>query len=119
MKLIFVYNAKSGKFNTILDIAHKLLSPESYSCKLCALTHGTFSEQNAWKTFKSEVNISMMFLHSDEFEAKFDKAEFIYPVILSEHYSSLKTFMSANDINTIKTLEDFIEAIKQKLEVTA
>ncbi len=119
MKLIFVYNAKSGSFNTILDIAHKLLSPKSYSCNLCALTYSTFSEQDIWKKFKSEINIPMTFFHSDEFEAKYGETTFIYPIILSEHHSNLKTFMSANDINAIETLEGLIEIIKQKLEVTA
>ena len=118
MKLIFVYNAKSGPFNTILDIAHKLLSPKSYSCNLCALTHSTFSEQDIWKKFKSEVNIPMMFFHSDDFEAKYGETKFIYPIILSEHHYGLKIFMSADDINTIETLEDLIEIIKQELEVT-
>ena len=29
--LLFVYNADSGLFNTMADIGHKLLSPETYA----------------------------------------------------------------------------------------
>ena len=32
MKLIFVYNAESGKLNTLFDIAHKVIKPETYKC---------------------------------------------------------------------------------------
>ncbi|NJM95354.1 MAG: GTPase, partial [Acaryochloridaceae cyanobacterium CSU_5_19] len=42
-RLIFVYNANSGGINTALDIAHKLLSPSTYRCNLCRLTHDTFT----------------------------------------------------------------------------
>ena len=42
--LLFVYNAKSGIANVLVDISHKLLSPETYSCNLCVITHNTFIE---------------------------------------------------------------------------
>ena len=38
--LILVYNADSGFFNALADSAHKLLSPSTYDCRLCALTYG-------------------------------------------------------------------------------
>ena len=34
MKLIFVYNANSGKLSAALDIAHKIISPSTYQCRL-------------------------------------------------------------------------------------
>lgn len=30
--LIFVYNANSGMWNTMLDTIHKTVSPETYQC---------------------------------------------------------------------------------------
>ena len=50
-RLLFVYNADSGLFNTLTDIAHKMLSPKTYTCNLCAITHGLFSEKEEWKEF--------------------------------------------------------------------
>ena len=47
--LIFVYNADSGLFNTLTDIAHKTFAPETYSCNLCAITFGTFGMRTEWK----------------------------------------------------------------------
>ena len=31
-KIIFVYNADSGLVNGLIDWAHKIVSPETYSC---------------------------------------------------------------------------------------
>jgi hypothetical protein len=52
MKLIFVYNAESGKLNTLFDIAHKIIKPETYQCSLCAITHDAIKEKKAWTEFK-------------------------------------------------------------------
>ena len=52
-KLIFIYNADSGLFNTVTDIAHKIFSPETYSCNLCALTHDYFTVRD--ERFATEV----------------------------------------------------------------
>jgi hypothetical protein len=50
--LVFVYNADSGSsglFNTLTDIAHKLISPHTYSRNLCALTHSNPGMRKEWK----------------------------------------------------------------------
>lgn len=38
--LIFVYNAKSGLISAFGDMVHKIVSPATYPCSLCALTYG-------------------------------------------------------------------------------
>ena len=43
-KLLFVYNVNSGKLNILFGIVHKIISPSTYTCELCSLTHGVFSE---------------------------------------------------------------------------
>jgi hypothetical protein len=42
--LLFVYNADSGVFNLVTDIAHKIFSPQTYACQLCCITHGNFED---------------------------------------------------------------------------
>ena len=37
--LIFVYNANGGFFNGFSDYIHKLVSPKTYECSLCAITY--------------------------------------------------------------------------------
>jgi hypothetical protein len=64
--LLFIYAADSGLFNTVADIAHKIFSPQTYSCQLCALTHGHFKVRKAWQEFVAKLPAPCLFLHRDE-----------------------------------------------------
>lgn len=64
--LLFVYNADSGLFNTATDIAHKIFSPETYQCDLCALTYGYFEIRSEWKEFIEGLAVNSEFLHRDQ-----------------------------------------------------
>ncbi|MBG7601783.1 MAG: GTPase [Gammaproteobacteria bacterium] len=111
MKLIFVYNANSGKLNTLFDIAHKLLSPETYQCDLCSLTHGALSEKQAWKEFRERTGLNMVFLHKDEFE-QLHKKSFNYPVILKQA-DSIDLLLNADEISQVKSVDGLIALIEQ------
>ena len=39
-RLIFVYNADGGRLAGLKDLFHKILSPATYSCSLCAVPYG-------------------------------------------------------------------------------
>jgi len=113
-KIIFIYNAKSGKINSLLDIAHKLISPKTYQCKLCSITHNTFSENEKWKRFRKTTTLPLEFLHSDEFEANYNPIETKYPVILLEENKKLREWIPKNEIEKIETTKELIDLIKEK-----
>jgi hypothetical protein len=113
-KIIFVYNAKSGKVNGLLDIAHKLVSPKTYQCKLCAITHDTFSENEQWKSFRKGFSLPLEFLHSDEFEANYKSIETKYPVILIEENQKLSEWIPKSEIEKIETTQELIQLIESK-----
>ena len=106
--LIFVYNANSGAINAILHTAHKLIDPTTYNCNLCALTHGTFTENPIWTHFKEALHINMKFYHLDEFEIHYPESRYDYPVILKEYNGDLQVLMSAHEINEIKSVDELI-----------
>jgi len=109
MKLIFVYNADSGKLNTMFDIAHKIVSPKTYKCSLCSITHNALSEKSEWSEFRKQSKVSLEFLHKDEFENKY-KVAFDYPVILQEK-DGLNLQLSAKEISEIKSTQELIAKI--------
>ena len=47
MELIFIYNAQKGRLNSLIDYIHKTVSPGTYSCNLCAITHN-FKKKLKW-----------------------------------------------------------------------
>ena len=115
MKLLFVYNANSGKLNNLLDIGHKLLSPSTYQCSLCALTHDTFKENTIWKNFRAESQFQMEFYHKDEFETKFPSVKLNYPTILKLEKIQFTTVLTPDILNEISSVEALIERLKVSL----
>ncbi len=111
MTLIFVYNAKSGWNNSVIDIAHKLFKPSTYQCQLCTITHDTFTENKMWKSFTKTSKINFEFLHSDEFEAKHGEI-FDYPIIIELEEVDFSVFMSTSEINQLKSTEGLITKLK-------
>lgn len=110
MKLIFIYNADSGLMNTLMDIGHKAISPQTYECNLCGLTFGVVSEHKQWKKFREASEIEMEFLHRDEFEKKYSQ-KFDYPVVL-QNDSSLSIAIAKAELNKIKTLDELISRVE-------
>ncbi len=114
MKLVFVYNADSGLINTLIDIGHKAISPQTYECNLCGLTFGLVGEHKQWKKFREESNTEMEFLHRDEFEQKYSR-KFEYPVILKED-NDLSVMISQAELNEIKTLDELRAQVERLMD---
>lgn len=113
-KIIFVYNADSGLFNTVTDIAHKIFSPSTYECQLCAITHSAFSMREEWKTFLQSIHHEMEFLHRDEWKQQHqDKADDLPAVYYGDETVSL--LLSSKEINQCQTLEELKQLIKDRL----
>ena len=109
--LVFVYNADSGMFNTLTDIAHKVFSPQTYECNLCAISHSYLSERSEWKDFIEELGVECEFLHRDEFLKKYSSEEKDFPVIFELNDGELKLALSAEKINSCKSMDDLKSAI--------
>ncbi|MCI5149500.1 MAG: GTPase [Candidatus Electrothrix sp. MAN1_4] len=111
MKLIFVYNADSGKIHTMMDIGHKLLSPQTYSCNLCQMTHGLLKEKEKWKKFRETSGYELEFLHKDEFEKKY-QMQTCYPVILQEQEDRvLQEVVGQVELNNLQDVEELIRRL--------
>lgn len=66
-KLLFVYNADNDLFSSVADMAHKIFSPATYQCHLCALTYGNFLIKKEWKLFIDSLPIESRFIYKDQF----------------------------------------------------
>ena len=65
-ELIFIYNAKSGLVNELIDFAHKIISPETYDCNLCTITYGTFAMEKNWANYIQELPVKSIFTYKDK-----------------------------------------------------
>ena len=65
-ELIFIYNAKSGLVNEFLDFAHKIVSPSTYNCNLCAISYGNFTMKKKWSDYISSLPVRSTFTYKDK-----------------------------------------------------
>ena len=65
-RLLFVYGNDSGTVNGLIHYVHKIVSPSTYSCSLCALTYGPMGKRAAWSNGLASLGVAADFLHRDE-----------------------------------------------------
>jgi hypothetical protein len=114
-RLIFVYNADGDVFSTVTDFAHKIISPKTYACSLCSLTYGNFGIKKDWAEYIKTVQPSPEFLHKDEFIKKYSPSGVIkYPVVVTLKDSIPEIFISDEELNAAKSLDDLKKLIAEK-----
>lgn len=118
-KLIFIYNANSGKHQALFDMAHKIISPQTYDCKLCDITYGVFAEKKVWKKYRKAASVPMEFLHKDEF-SKIYSSKFgfktSYPVVLAQTDYALELFIHTDELNHLEDAEGLMQLVKDRLD---
>jgi hypothetical protein len=113
--LLFVYNADSGLFNTLSDIAHKLFLPDTYACGLCRITHGTIAMRRDWKRFLENLEMPLEFLHRDEFAGRYGITDMPLPAVLLHDGAALKTLVDADAINACSNSDELQQLLTARL----
>lgn len=110
-KLQFIYNAETGYFNKITDFAHKVISPGTYACTLCALTYGKFTMKKEWAKYVQSLPLEVEFIYKNEW--KFSSIRKDYPLIaLQTGESRIEVLIETEELNKIKSLKE----LKSKLD---
>ncbi len=112
--LVFVYNADSGVFNALSDLAHKVFSPETYQCNLCALTYSSLGMRNDWKEFLESLDRRFEFLHRDEWKKRYGMKSIDLPAIFTCSNDRLEIWIDSESLNACRNLEDLKNMIRKK-----
>ncbi len=114
--LVFVYNADSGLFNLLTDIAHKIFSPQTYDCNLCAVTHDKFGIKDEWRQYLKTLDAPVEFLHADEFKAKYRTGDTEkLPAIFRLENGQLNLAIDSNAINVCRNIDDLKRIINAQI----
>jgi hypothetical protein len=116
-KIIFVYNADSGVFNLLGDVAHKIFSPQTYQCNLCAITHGNFGMRGEWREYLKTLKVPFEFLHADEFKSRYKIEDIKLPAVFREDGGDLKLIIDSKTINSCHSVDDLRRVIDTNLSV--
>ena len=114
-ELIFIYNAKSGFINELVDFAHKIISPNTYDCNLCAITYGTFTMEKSWANYVQSLPVKSVFTYKDKLvDMNLKKTKL--PAVFIRDREELNELISANEINNINNLEHLIRVLDTRLK---
>ncbi len=115
MKLLFVYNADDGFFNTLGDITHKILSPSTYPCSLCQITYGATGMKKLWRTFIEGLSCEYEFLHRNQFRQTHESREPL-PAIFVDRGTGLDTLMTSTELNSCEDLQNLIGHLRTAIQ---
>ncbi|MDQ3072241.1 MAG: hypothetical protein M3Q97_03105 [Bacteroidota bacterium] len=117
-RLIFVYNARKDKISKLKDFFHKIISPQTYACELCALTHGNFREKPEWKHFLESLDMQTTFYYIEDWKKSSAYFDIALPVIVLQKNPKItpEVIISKSDMKNMASLDDLIAKLKIKLK---
>ncbi|QHL89996.1 hypothetical protein GVO57_03075 [Sphingomonas changnyeongensis] len=116
VRLVFVYNARAGLVAGALDSLHKLVSPATYPCSLCAVTYGLVRIDPRWRAWLATTAYDTVFHHRPDFRAAYPAfADLPLPAVLADRGDGPAVLLSADDLAAITTPEALIAAIEARL----
>ena len=114
-ELIFIYNAKSGLYQAVVDWTHKIISPGTYECSLCSLTYGNLGKNNKWSKFLETINMNKSFIYDDQLrDLDFYNNESL-PCIFLRKDNNYSLLLTSDELNNSENLDNLIDLIKKKL----
>ena len=115
-RLVIVYNANAGILAGVMDSVHKIVSPSTYPCQLCAVTYGLTSMRREWRAFLDETGLETIFHHRPDFRAAFPHAaDWPLPLVAAEDGGQLTQLVTAADFTAIPDLPTLIRVVRERL----
>ncbi|HEX2572805.1 MAG TPA: hypothetical protein VH877_24860 [Polyangia bacterium] len=114
-RLVFVYAADSGLLNTAIDMAHKILSPTTYPCQLCALTYGPLGMRRRWAAFVKRLPYPAVFLHRNEFLRDHPGTEAALPALFMEEEGRLSPLVDGGAVRSCRDLDELMTLVETRL----
>ncbi len=116
-QLIFVYAVDGGLFNMLTDYAHKVVSPKTYPCNLCALTNNMLGTKREWAQFLRELGVKTEFLHRNEFVERYPTAEAKFPAVFSlAGDAEPKVLITSKELNECPNLAGLISLLGERVK---
>lgn len=114
--LILVYNADGGLLDALGDFVHKIVSPATYPCSLCALTYGAFTMRAEWRRFLGTLGLPVLFLYRDEFRSELDGRDIALPaILLGGEAGAPEVLVSAKELAALPDLAALIALVEERL----
>jgi hypothetical protein len=118
MSLVFVYAGDSGVVNGLVHYVHKIVSPSTYECRLCALSDGPLGRRTAWSTALAELAPDATFLHRDELHRRYGADQPPLPAVFVLRSGRPELLIGEAEIDACADLDALIEMLRPRLPRT-
>lgn len=115
-RLVFVYAVDGGAVSSIVNYMHKMVSPGTYRCNMCALTYGTFGTKQEWTKFVESLPHETVFLHRDELAERYPAVQDPLPAVFVEQGGALSVVVDAAAMTRPRTLDELMATIRTRIE---
>ena len=112
--LVFIYNARSGTLQALLDLVHKTLSPATYRCALCQLTY-TFRMRQQWREYLEGLPWDIEFRYFDQLGEEERRLAGTLPACLLKSGNHRRLLLDAEMINGCRDLAGLIALLEKQL----
>ena len=117
--LLFVYNADEGVFAALGDAVHKLISPGTYPCSLCAISYGAVRMRPEWRAYLRSLPHEIRFFHRPDFRRAYPGLDLTLPAILSgEGEGPPRTIVDAATLDRVRDVDGLVATLGAALSRT-
>ncbi len=114
--IVLVYNANAGIIAGIGDSLHKLLSPATYPCRLCAITYGLLAMRAQWRRWLDAQAWPVEVFHRPDFRAAHPAQHAkALPAIFRRDGDRLTLLVGADAMDDIDDVSGLIAAVEAAL----
>ncbi len=113
-RLLFVYAVDGGVLSTAKDVLHKIVSPSTYPCNLCAITYGTVRQVLEWTRFLRSLSIRVETLHRDDLRRRYPRFPCTLPAVLYED-GSPEVLVSSQEIDACRDASALARVVGERL----
>ena len=113
--LLFVYGNDGGVVNSVIHSLHKIVSPATYNCNLCALTYGPFRKRGAWTRAVASLGAETIFLHRDEMFAGYGQDQPALPAVFVVEGERPTVLISKAEIDGCTDLDALIALLESRV----
>jgi hypothetical protein len=98
------------------DALHKMLSPGTYPCSLCAISYGPLTMHRAWRDTLATLPVTAEFFHSDDFLAAYPDLHVALPAILLAAGAALpQVLIGSSELNQLTSLQALIDLLHYRM----
>ncbi|ANU07211.1 hypothetical protein [Paraurantiacibacter namhicola] len=115
-RIMLVYNANGGLFSMLSDAVHKVVSPQTYPCSLCAITYGPVSMHGRWRRFLKGRGETVSFHHKDDWARDYPAVDAPLPAIfVTQEGSQPSVLVGADELDACTGLDPLMALVDERL----